>query len=67
MEYSYDINRVPEEQMTFKDLVSCTYQLARGMEYLASQKVSPSHSPRLGGFQLKMALETTGSLDMLIC
>ncbi|VFV43624.1 fibroblast growth factor receptor 2, partial [Lynx pardinus] len=40
MEYSYDINRVPEEQMTFKDLVSCTYQLARGMEYLASQKVS---------------------------
>lgn len=44
MEYSYDINRVPEEQMTFKDLVSCTYQLARGMEYLASQKVSPSCS-----------------------
>ncbi|XP_045432088.1 fibroblast growth factor receptor 2 isoform X5 [Pipistrellus kuhlii] len=38
MEYSYDINHVPEEQMTFKDLVSCTYQLARGMEYLASQK-----------------------------
>nr|XP_045001055.1 fibroblast growth factor receptor 2 isoform X9 [Jaculus jaculus] len=38
MEYSYDINRVPEEQMTFKDLVSSTYQLARGMEYLASQK-----------------------------
>ncbi|XP_066880617.1 fibroblast growth factor receptor 2 isoform X7 [Kogia breviceps] len=38
MEYSYDISRVPEEQMTFKDLVSCTYQLARGMEYLASQK-----------------------------
>lgn len=39
MEYSFDINRVPEEQMTFKDLVSCTYQLARGIEYLASQKV----------------------------
>ncbi|XP_059517822.1 fibroblast growth factor receptor 2 isoform X3 [Myotis daubentonii] len=38
MEYSYDINHVPGEQMTFKDLVSCTYQLARGMEYLASQK-----------------------------
>lgn len=38
MEYSYEINRVPGEQMTFKDLVSCTYQLARGMEYLASQK-----------------------------
>lgn len=67
MEYSYDINRVPEEQMTFKDLVSCTYQLARGMEYLASQKVSPSHSPQLGGFQLKRSVRKTGSLDVLVC
>lgn len=67
MEYSYDINRVPEEQMTFKDLVSCTYQLARGMEYLASQKVSSSHSPRLGGCQCKMSLKSTGSLDVRIC
>ncbi|XP_060727894.1 fibroblast growth factor receptor 2 isoform X2 [Tachysurus vachellii] len=38
MEYSYDIVRVSEEPLTFKDLVSCTYQVARGMEYLASQK-----------------------------
>uniref|UniRef100_A0A671L8C5 Fibroblast growth factor receptor n=1 Tax=Sinocyclocheilus anshuiensis TaxID=1608454 RepID=A0A671L8C5_9TELE len=38
MEYSYDIARVSDEPLTFKELVSCTYQVARGMEYLASQK-----------------------------
>nr|XP_045017079.1 fibroblast growth factor receptor 3 isoform X4 [Jaculus jaculus] len=38
MDYSFDTCRLPEEQLTCKDLVSCAYQVARGMEYLASQK-----------------------------
>ncbi|MBZ3883225.1 Fibroblast growth factor receptor 3 [Sciurus carolinensis] len=38
MDYSFHTCRLPEEQLTFKDLVSCAYQVARGMEYLASQK-----------------------------
>lgn len=39
MEYCYNPTRIPEEQLSFKDLVSCAYQVARGMEYLASKKV----------------------------
>ncbi|XP_019369987.1 PREDICTED: fibroblast growth factor receptor 1 isoform X3 [Gavialis gangeticus] len=38
MEYCYNPSRIPEEQLSFKDLVSCAYQVARGMEYLASKK-----------------------------
>ncbi|XP_052610676.1 fibroblast growth factor receptor 3-like isoform X3 [Peromyscus californicus insignis] len=37
MDYS-DTSRLAEQQLTCKDLVSCAYQVARGMEYLASQK-----------------------------
>ncbi|KAM9743136.1 fibroblast growth factor receptor 1-A isoform 1-T1 [Menidia menidia] len=38
MEYCYNPDQAPEENMSIKDLVSCAYQVARGMEYLASKK-----------------------------
>uniref|UniRef100_A0A8C2ARU6 Fibroblast growth factor receptor n=1 Tax=Cyprinus carpio TaxID=7962 RepID=A0A8C2ARU6_CYPCA len=38
MDYSFDTCKIPNETLTFKDLVSCAYQVARGMEYLASKK-----------------------------
>lgn len=50
MDYSFDTCRLPEEQLTCKDLVSCAYQVARGMEYLASQKVSRGKAQARWGF-----------------
>lgn len=38
MEYCYNPDQVPVETMSIKDLVSCAYQVARGMEYLSSKK-----------------------------
>ncbi|XP_047236446.1 fibroblast growth factor receptor 1-A isoform X2 [Girardinichthys multiradiatus] len=38
MEYCYNPDQVPVETMSIKDLVSCAYQVARGLEYLASKK-----------------------------
>ncbi|KAK4814477.1 hypothetical protein QYF61_020839 [Mycteria americana] len=37
-DYAFDITAMPEEQLSFKDLVSCVYQVARGMEYLESKR-----------------------------
>ncbi len=39
MEYCYNPDQVSVETMSIKVLVSCAYQVARGMEYLASRKV----------------------------
>ncbi|XP_030067457.1 fibroblast growth factor receptor 4 isoform X2 [Microcaecilia unicolor] len=37
-EYLLNVNAGPEAQLCFKDLLSCAYQVARGMEYLESKK-----------------------------
>ncbi|KAM4677027.1 fibroblast growth factor receptor 4 isoform 1-T3 [Discoglossus pictus] len=37
-EDAFDVTKVPDELLSFKDLVSCAYQVARGMEYLESKR-----------------------------
>lgn len=44
MEYCYNPDQVPVENMSIKDLVSCAFQVARGMEYLSSKKVNTARN-----------------------
>lgn len=47
MEYCYNPDQVPVENMSIKDLVSCAFQVARGMEYLSSKKVAAGSSAQV--------------------
>jgi len=69
-DYAFDVAAMPEEQLSFKDLVSCVYQVARGMEYLESKRVGlaqPAWAARAqhgvgGGTAVREGLRVPGEL-----
>ncbi len=65
MEYCYNPDQVPVENMSSKDLVSCAYQVARGMEYLASRKVGISNASVL--ISVKLTYDFDELFAWLIC
>lgn len=71
MEYCYNPDQVPIENMSIKDLVSCAYQVARGMEYLSSKKVtSGSDSTYISTVEYRVhskdAVNVPGRLDLVL-
>lgn len=63
MEYCYNPDQVPVENMSIKDLVSCAYQVARGMEYLSSKKVNQL----LSSLQCHMTANMRRALITRVC
>lgn len=63
-DYAFDMAVMPEEQLSFKDLVSCVYQVARGMEYLESKRVGLAQ-PALGLLVLSTALGAMAVMEEL--
>lgn len=66
LEYCYNPSHNPEEQLSSKDLVSCAYQVARGMEYLASKKVWRLNAPLPTKGRVELDLASTPIYDYLI-